>query len=247
MVSLFDSSSAWYSAFYANRDFQKISHEITTLLSPIRNEKILDLGCGDGKIAATLAPFCKSIVGLDPSVEFIKKANEMYGDRVRYVRGYIQDLENSSFTRIYSYFHVLSYIFTEQSEAEFFSILREKFDQSSPGVFVGDFWRRETIEVEGLGTTEKRFDLDGVPHVRIATGKMLEGGLFSVSITIEPVSDKTVGRKMVYSQEKHIMKSINQFELLDCARGLGFEAKLCRWDGQAVRNSDREAVLLLKI
>jgi len=247
MENLFDKSSAWYPAFYGNRDYQKISQEIIGLLSPVENQRLLDLGCGDGKIAATIAPFCKSITGLDPSLAFIKDATYSYGDQVRYVRGYIQDLDDSSFTRIYSYFHVLSYIFADQSEAEFFSILRKKFDNKSNGVFVGDFWRQEALELEGLGVTEKRFDLAGVPHVRISKGTILEDGLFSVAITIEPVSEKASGLNVVYSQENHIMKSVRQEDLVNLAQDHGFRAKLCQWDGQPTRPSDRESVLLLRI
>ncbi len=47
------------------------------------NERILDIGCGDGKVSASLAERVPegTVVGIDSSAEMIRYANVTYGSR----------------------------------------------------------------------------------------------------------------------------------------------------------------------
>jgi ubiquinone/menaquinone biosynthesis C-methylase UbiE len=45
----------------------------------MRGKRVLDLGCGDGRLALGVAPFAKEVTGLDPDAELIGDA----ADRAR--------------------------------------------------------------------------------------------------------------------------------------------------------------------
>ena len=40
----------------------------------VRGKRVLDLGCGDGRLALGVAPFAKEVTGLDPDAELIADA-----------------------------------------------------------------------------------------------------------------------------------------------------------------------------
>jgi ubiquinone/menaquinone biosynthesis C-methylase UbiE len=40
----------------------------------VRGKRVLDLGCGDGRFALGVAPYAKSVVGIDPEPELIRTA-----------------------------------------------------------------------------------------------------------------------------------------------------------------------------
>ena len=40
----------------------------------VRAKRVLDLGCGDGRLALGVAPFAKQVTGLDPDAEVIADA-----------------------------------------------------------------------------------------------------------------------------------------------------------------------------
>ena len=42
--------------------------------SVVRGKRVLDLGCGDGRLALGIAPFASTVVGLDPDAELIERA-----------------------------------------------------------------------------------------------------------------------------------------------------------------------------
>jgi len=52
--------------------------ELVTLLSPQKDETILDLGCGTGDLTRKLSASCKRVIGIDSSVEMIRAARSKY-------------------------------------------------------------------------------------------------------------------------------------------------------------------------
>jgi demethylmenaquinone methyltransferase / 2-methoxy-6-polyprenyl-1,4-benzoquinol methylase len=58
---------------------------VRTLSSP-PGARVLDLGCGTGKLGALLAPRCR-VVGMDVSQEMLRLAQRTHGSRLRYVQG----------------------------------------------------------------------------------------------------------------------------------------------------------------
>ncbi len=72
------------------RDFGKRVPAATSALRPapllelghwgglglVKGKRVLDLGCGDGRLALGVAGYAKSVVGLDPDQELIADATE---------------------------------------------------------------------------------------------------------------------------------------------------------------------------
>jgi ubiquinone/menaquinone biosynthesis C-methylase UbiE len=62
----------------------------------VRGKRVLDLGCGDGRLAIGAAPYAKSVVGLDIEEELIESARRRARDaglnNVRFVVGAGQKL-----------------------------------------------------------------------------------------------------------------------------------------------------------
>src|SRR5205807_9138500 len=73
----------WDAAEYSRRSsLQKaMAQEVIALLDLNGSERILDVGCGDGKITAEIAARASkgSVVGVDPSRELISFAQDHFG------------------------------------------------------------------------------------------------------------------------------------------------------------------------
>jgi demethylmenaquinone methyltransferase/2-methoxy-6-polyprenyl-1,4-benzoquinol methylase len=60
--------------------------EAVRALGPRPGARVLDLGCGTGKLGALLASRCR-VVGVDVSQEMLRLARRPHGSRLRYVQG----------------------------------------------------------------------------------------------------------------------------------------------------------------
>jgi ubiquinone/menaquinone biosynthesis C-methylase UbiE len=62
----------------------------------VRGKRVLDLGCGDGRLALGVAPFAKSVDGIDPDAEAVaaakRKARKSGVRNVRFTAGAAQHL-----------------------------------------------------------------------------------------------------------------------------------------------------------
>ncbi len=70
----------------------KFGKEIINLLSPSKDEIILDLGCGTGDLTKTISDLCKKVIGIDNSVEMIQTAQEKYPD-IKFLNVDIKDFK----------------------------------------------------------------------------------------------------------------------------------------------------------
>lgn len=72
----------WSGSDYAQNSSVQLSHAENLLLnlSLQGNEKILDIGCGDGKITALLSKKVPQgfVIGIDPSISMLTRAEEMH-------------------------------------------------------------------------------------------------------------------------------------------------------------------------
>ncbi|KAI9668800.1 MAG: hypothetical protein M1831_000869 [Alyxoria varia] len=71
------SKDQWSSQAYSNAAsfVPQLTTKVLQYLDPQPTDSILDIGCGDGILTATLAGRCARIVGLDSSASFIETAN----------------------------------------------------------------------------------------------------------------------------------------------------------------------------
>jgi trans-aconitate 2-methyltransferase len=77
----------WNAAEYSRRSSlqEAMAQEVLALLDLKRSERILDVGCGDGKITAEIAARAPrgSVVGVDPSRDMISFAQSHFGPAAR--------------------------------------------------------------------------------------------------------------------------------------------------------------------
>src|SRR6266404_1731609 len=77
----------WDAAEYSRRSSlqEAMAQEVTALLDLNGSERILDVGCGDGKITAEIASRAPrgSVVGVDPSRDMIRFAQSHYDSSAR--------------------------------------------------------------------------------------------------------------------------------------------------------------------
>ncbi|CAI7656968.1 unnamed protein product [Penicillium discolor] len=71
-------SAEAYSASASFVHSAKITGKLLTSLDPKPTDKILDVGCGDGKFTANFLPAIESVVGIDSSASMIESANKDY-------------------------------------------------------------------------------------------------------------------------------------------------------------------------
>lgn len=72
---------SWSSnAYKASSSFVPLlTTKVTRWLAPQAHQRILDLGCGDGVLTATLKPLCAHIVAIDSSPNLLAAARQDYG------------------------------------------------------------------------------------------------------------------------------------------------------------------------
>lgn len=56
----------------------KITGKLLNSLDPKPTDKVLDIGCGDGKFTANFLPAIESVLGIDSSASMIESANKDY-------------------------------------------------------------------------------------------------------------------------------------------------------------------------
>jgi trans-aconitate 2-methyltransferase len=92
----------WDAAEYARRSSlqQAMAQEVLALLDLNGSERILDVGCGDGKITGQIAHRAPrgSVLGVDPSRDMIRFAHDHFGPaRVPNLRFQVADARHLSF------------------------------------------------------------------------------------------------------------------------------------------------------
>ena len=79
------SADQWNGADYAQNSSVQLSHaeRLLQAMSLQGDERILDIGCGDGKITALLSKMIPqgAVIGIDPSISMITKAREILKKR----------------------------------------------------------------------------------------------------------------------------------------------------------------------
>src|SRR2546427_11125254 len=65
------------------RDPERLEVQILLRHAPLRGARVLDVGCGDGRLTRRLAGVAQSVVGVDPDAGQIKRAKRLSPERVR--------------------------------------------------------------------------------------------------------------------------------------------------------------------
>ena len=121
------SATAWIEAQGAHGDFSRRRVLDAPMLARVRAfkpERLLDLGCGEGRFCRLLSEDIDSLVGLDPSPTLLARASELGG--ARFVLGHAEEVpfESSAFDMVVSYLSLLDIEGIEAALDEIVRVLR---------------------------------------------------------------------------------------------------------------------------
>lgn len=83
----YDDHAAWYDGWVPQPDDDLVARSLLGLVGPVRAQRLLDMACGQGRIARRLAARANDVVGVDLSVRLLALARRRGGGRVAYVHG----------------------------------------------------------------------------------------------------------------------------------------------------------------
>ena len=81
----YDAHAAWYDDWVAAPDDDLVARSLLGLVGSVQDQRILDLGCGQGRIARQLAERGNDVVGVDLSAGLLAIARSAPHPRVAYV------------------------------------------------------------------------------------------------------------------------------------------------------------------
>lgn len=91
--------TAWYYARYRRPYPTQVFKDIIDDYKLNGKGRLLDLGCGTGEIAFSLAPYFEDVIGLDPSADMLteakNKAKKNNVSNVKWIEGKAEDIESS--------------------------------------------------------------------------------------------------------------------------------------------------------
>ncbi|HHP7232064.1 MAG TPA: class I SAM-dependent methyltransferase [Xenococcaceae cyanobacterium] len=111
---------------------------IIELLAPQKTEKILDLGCGDGKLTLAMQQYGCDVLGVDSSISMVKAAKQL-GLNVRVLSGESLDF-NQEFDAVFSNAALHWMTNLQQVVAKVYQALKPQ------GRFVGEFGGQGNIQ-----------------------------------------------------------------------------------------------------
>jgi SAM-dependent methyltransferase len=83
----YDACAAWYHDWVPAPDDDFVARSLLGLVGPVGGQRILDLACGEGRIARALAATGNDVVGVDLSAGLLAMARGKECARITYLRG----------------------------------------------------------------------------------------------------------------------------------------------------------------
>ena len=83
----YDAFAAWYHDWVPAPEDDFVARSLLGLVGPVTGQRILDLACGEGRIARALAASGNDVVGVDLSAGLLEIARAEERDRITYTDG----------------------------------------------------------------------------------------------------------------------------------------------------------------
>ncbi|MCK4959457.1 MAG: class I SAM-dependent methyltransferase [Planctomycetes bacterium] len=239
-MKVFDNYARYYDLLYRDKDYQAEADYVVSLLNEFAGpaKSVLELGCGTGKHAISLAKRGLEITGVDLSSEMVSQAKqraEQSGQPVASQLDFsVADIRNLSLGKkvdaVISLFHVLSYQTANDDITAVFSVAREHLNPD--GVFIFDFWYGPAVLTERPEIRTKKLADETIEAERIARPEM-----FPNENCVEVNYDLTIRNKVSGEietfQECHRMRYLFLPEVRQFLLAVGMEMVFARqWAGK---------------
>ena len=173
----------WYDGWFydiviaPNQD--KLFGQIKNLIEP--NSKIIDIGCGTGRLEFALADKCESVLGIDLSERNIERAHltltKHPNDKISFQHNNLNEVINNGKTH-YDY-AILTYVIHEVNEEERIDLLNE-MARVADKIIIGDYL---VPKPKGFGSylSEVIEFIAGDEHYRNYKSYVANGGIYHLA------------------------------------------------------------------
>lgn len=237
-MSVFARYAQYYDLLYKDKDYEREAKYVAAVLKTHKThtKTILELGCGTGMHATTLARDGYFVHGIDYSADMIKEAmqrlqslpaeetNELefqYGD-IRTIR------ITKKFDAVISLFHVISYQNDNDDILKTFTTARNHLDLD--GLFVFDCWYGPAVLTDRPTSRTKHFKNETYNIVRQTSAVLRPNDnlveidyTFSVTDNAQRVVDEFQEQhsmRYFFKPEIEVFLSIAGFDMLQCYKWL---------------------------
>jgi SAM-dependent methyltransferase len=173
----------WYDGWFYDRfiapNQKKLFGQVQSLIDPQSN--ILDVGCGTGRLAFTLAPTCASVLGIDLSRRNIDRANFLLtqhpDSKISFLHTSIHQL--NGYRQKHFDYAVLTYVIHEVNKEERVDLLKD-IAQIADTIVLGDYYVPKATNFFGRLTDIAEF-IAGSEHYRNYKSYLANGGAYHVA------------------------------------------------------------------
>jgi SAM-dependent methyltransferase len=92
-VARYDAFASWYHGWIAAPEEDLVARSLLGVIGPVRAQRVLDLACGQGRLARVVAAAGNDVVGVDLSRELLRRAGTEATDRVTYIHADVCTLD----------------------------------------------------------------------------------------------------------------------------------------------------------
>ena len=236
-MPIFKDYAAYYDLLYQNKDYEGESGYVDRLIKKYHPcaKTVLDLGCGTGRHAHSLAKRGYQVTGIERSESMLSVAKELEASRdgsLVFHQGDIRDFSlNQTFDAVISLFHVISYLEKNEDLEATLSNIRRHLDKG--GIFIFDFWYGPAVLTDRPSTRHKMIENDVFKISRFADPVMFPNDNrvdVHYSLTVEHkkngfVHDMKETHKMRYWFMPEILMFLERAQLEVFETGEWFSAK----------------------
>lgn len=171
----------YYHLLYGNHDVDEAESfigKILDRLQPDKADKILDLACGKGRLARSLASRGHLVIGIDLSLNSINEAKKYETERMKFYRhNMLEVFRRDYFDLVFNFFTSFGYFDSDEEHLQALKAVHENL--RSNGCFVLDYLNSEFIAEHLID--ENEIVKDGV---KFKMQRKVEAGYFVKDITV---------------------------------------------------------------
>lgn len=173
-MNIFESYANYYDIIYQDKDYKAESDFLESIFSKYFSNSmrdILDLGCGTGGHALTLAERGYKVAGVDLSRKMLEIGRRKVKKRrlnIEFIQGDIRNIQlNQKFDAVISMFAVMSYQVTNQDLISAFRTASRHLEKS--GLFIFDAWFGPAVLIQRPSDRFKIIEKGNERIIRFAT------------------------------------------------------------------------------